>query len=120
MVGLSTIKNLWELLDDKSLTFLGFLRHFLARAFGLILVPLVIYLSFFFIHFAVLYKTGDGANYLSFEFQATLEGNEVNVEVPSDVYYGSRLVIRHINSDGGYLHSHSSYYPDGSKRSFIS
>lgn len=54
-----------------------FWRHFTARAIGFILVPFVIYLSFFYVHFAVLTKSGTGDNFMSPAFQETLAGNEM-------------------------------------------
>ena len=52
-------------------------RHFAARAIGLILVPAVIYLSFFWVHFAILTHTGTGDSFMSPAFQETLLGNEM-------------------------------------------
>jgi len=34
----------------------------------------------------------------------------------SDVAIGSTITIRHVNTQGGYLHSHAHSYPGGSKR----
>lgn len=34
----------------------------------------------------------------------------------SDVMVGSRVSIRHVHTQGGYLHSHPSAYPGGSQR----
>jgi len=54
-----------------------FWRHFTARAIGLIVVPFVIYLSFFYVHFAVLTQSGPGDSFMSPAFQETLAGNEM-------------------------------------------
>lgn len=54
-----------------------FWKHFWARAVGLILVPLLIYLSFFYMHFAVLTRSGTGDTFMSPAFQETLIGNEM-------------------------------------------
>ena len=35
-----------------------------------------------------------------------------------DVAIGSALTIRHVNTQGGYLHSHAHNYPGGSGRTF--
>lgn len=48
-------------------------------------------------------------------------------EVPScicanfaiDVAFGSEVTIRHVNTQGGYLHSHPHTYPGGSKRKLV-
>lgn len=54
-----------------------FTRHFIARTVCLIIVPAIVYLSFFWIHFAVLTKSGTGDNFMSPAFQETLSGNEL-------------------------------------------
>lgn len=37
-------------------------------------------------------------------------------ELNIDVAYGSTISIRHVNTQGGYLHSHAHSYPTGSMR----
>lgn len=49
----------------------------MARAIGLIAIPFVIYLSFFYVHFALLTQSGPGDNFMSPDFQETLAGNEM-------------------------------------------
>lgn len=75
-VGCSTLKGLWDLWGDLSVTPGAFGRHFLNRAFYLILVPIAIYLIAFGVHFAALPLPGDGDVHMSAAFQQTLVGNE--------------------------------------------
>jgi dolichyl-phosphate-mannose-protein mannosyltransferase len=49
----------------------------MARTVGLIVVPFVIYLSFFYVHFAILVQSGPGDSFMSPAFQETLAGNEM-------------------------------------------
>jgi len=56
LVGLETIRQLWEILGDLSLPFSNVIRHFVARAVCLILLPMVMYVFIFWIHLQVLYK----------------------------------------------------------------
>jgi dolichyl-phosphate-mannose-protein mannosyltransferase len=44
---------------------------------GLIAVPIVLYLAFFYVHFAVLTHSGTGDTFMSPAFQETLIGNEL-------------------------------------------
>ncbi|KAJ1679901.1 hypothetical protein EV182_001092 [Spiromyces aspiralis] len=114
-VGFWTIKDLWEKLGDLSIPARDFARHFLARALCLIAIPLVVYVFWFGIHFRTLHKSGDGNSFMSPEFQTTLSG--VNLGgTPRDIYYGSRIRIRHDATNAGYLHSHASNYETGSKQ----
>ncbi|KAI9376247.1 MIR motif-containing protein [Aspergillus egyptiacus] len=72
----------------------------------------------FAIHFKCLVNPGEGDGFMSSEFQATLNTKQMKA-MPADVVFGSRLSIRHHNTHGGYLHSHSHMYPTGSKQQQI-
>ena len=72
----------------------------------------------FAIHFVCLVNPGDGDGFMSSEFQATLNSKGMQ-DVPVDVALGSRVSIRHHNTQGGYLHSHNLMYPTGSKQQQI-
>ena len=52
-------------------------KHFLARVVGFIVVPLIFYLFFFWIHFTILTHSGTGDVFMSPAFQETLIGNEL-------------------------------------------
>lgn len=45
----------------------------MARVYGLILWPIVVYLFWFWVHFAVLSKSGSGDDFMSPAFQETLQ-----------------------------------------------
>lgn len=93
-------------------------KHLFARAFCLIVIPCTFYLMLFAIHFVCLVNPGDGDGFMSPEFQATLNSKGMQ-DVPVDVAFGSRVVLRHHNTQGGYLHSHNHMYPTGSKQQQI-
>lgn len=67
------------------------------------------------IHFLCLVNPGEGDGFMSSEFQATLNSKGMQ-DVPADVVYGSRVTLRHVNTQGGYLHSHAHMYPTGSQQ----
>ncbi|KAI5867678.1 glycosyltransferase family 39 protein [Durotheca rogersii] len=118
-VGTLTLVQLWVLLGDtKTVTMRIFAKHFLARAFCLIVIPITFYMAMFSIHFLCLSNPGDGDGFMSSEFQATLN-NKGMQDVPVDVAFGSRVTIRHVNTQGGYLHSHPLMYPTGSQQQQI-
>jgi len=118
-VGSLTLVQLWVLLgDSKTVTPRLYVKHFLARAFCLIGVPIAFYMLMFAIHFVCLVNPGEGDGFMSSEFQATLNSKAMQ-DVPVDVAFGSRVSIRHHNTQGGYLHSHNHMYPTGSKQQQI-
>ena len=71
-VGIFTIGQLWEVLGDTSKSFFHFLKHFVARAFCLILLPSLLYMTYFFIHLAILSKSGTGDGFFSSLFQVLI------------------------------------------------
>ena len=87
----------------------------MARALCLIVIPATFYMAMFAIHFVCLVNPGEGDGFMSSEFQATLN-NKGMQDVPADVVFGSRVSLRHVNTQGGYLHSHPLMYPTGSQQ----
>lgn len=118
-VGSLTLVQLWVLLGDtRTVTTRVWFKHFMARFFCLIVIPATFYLSMFAIHFLCLVNPGEGDGFMSSEFQSTLNSKSMQ-DVPADVLMGSRVSIRHVNTQGGYLHSHPLMYPTGSKQQQI-
>jgi dolichyl-phosphate-mannose-protein mannosyltransferase len=76
------------------------------------------YMSMFAIHFVCLVNPGEGDGFMSSEFQSTLNSKSMQ-DVAADVAFGSRVSLRHHNTQGGYLHSHNHMYPTGSKQQQI-
>ncbi|KAJ5162329.1 hypothetical protein N7492_007721 [Penicillium capsulatum] len=118
-VGALTALQLWVLLGDtRTVTPRVWFKHFFSRVFCLIVIPVGFYLAMFAIHFTCLVNPGDGDGFMSSEFQATLNSKAMQ-DAPADVSFGSRVSIRHHNTQGGYLHSHNHMYPTGSKQQQI-
>lgn len=51
---------------------LEFLKHVVARALALVVVPFMLYLFWFQVHFAILNRSGSGDDYMSLQFAETL------------------------------------------------
>lgn len=112
-IGSAVAIDLWDLLDVKrregALTLPEFGRHLAARAFGLILVPFLIYLFWFQVHFSILTRSGPGDDFMSPEFQETLSDNIMTANSVTIDYFDS-ITIRHKETKT-YLHSHPDKYP---------
>ena len=69
------------------------LRHTLARALLLIGIPVVLYMSFFYVHLSILYRSGPHDGQMTSAFQASLEGglSKVTHGQPIEVAYGSQV-----------------------------
>ncbi|PWZ01217.1 PMT-domain-containing protein [Testicularia cyperi] len=117
-IGMSVIAQLWEHLGDVRQPIRVVARHFCARAVCLIGLPIFVYLLTFAIHLGLLDKSGDGDAFMSSSFQHTLQGHGMP-DTFADVALGSTVSIKHLNTQGGYLHSHTATYPTGSMQQQI-
>lgn len=114
-IGLATCEQLWQILGDTKVPMKILGRHFVARSICLIIIPAFVYMFWFGVHFAALSHSGDGDGFMSSEFQHTLKGHGMP-DTYADVVLGSKVTIKHLHTQGGYLHTHPHSYPGGSKR----
>ncbi|KAF3938578.1 hypothetical protein ABW19_dt0210118 [Dactylella cylindrospora] len=109
-IGTAVAIDLWYLLDiNTGLTLQEFGYHFGARAFGLIIVPFCFYLFWFQVHFAILYRSGSGDDFMSPAFQETLADNLMTLS-STPIHYYDTITLRHKDTKV-YLHSHTARYP---------
>lgn len=73
-VGFNTVYRLWNLWGDLRVPPKLFMRHFVARAICLIVIPIIFYMAMFQVHFLILENSGEGDGFMSSEFQHTLGG----------------------------------------------
>lgn len=109
-IGIAVLIDLWDILDIRkghSLEYFG--KHLAARAVGLIIVPIIIYMSFFYVHFAVLTHSGRGDSFMSPAFQETLIGNEMLLN-SQEIRYFDTVTMKHKDTKV-FLHSHVEKYP---------
>ena len=112
-IGSAVALDLWGLFDvnrpQGTLSLPEFGKHFAARAVGLIIVPFVMYLFWFQVHFAILTRSGPGDDFMTPAFQETLSDNVMNAAAVGVNYYDA-ISIRHKETKT-YLHSHPDRYP---------
>lgn len=110
LIGIATILDLWELADyRRQLTDRLLRKHFSARVVGLVIVPLFVYLASYWVHFAILTRTGPGDVFMSPEFQTSLEGNQMH-EKSRQIYFGQTIRLKS-RLEEIFLHSHAHKYP---------
>ncbi|PFH50266.1 glycosyltransferase family 39 protein [Amanita thiersii Skay4041] len=109
-IGIAVLIDLWDILDiKKGHSMEYFWRHFMARAIGLIAIPFILYLSFFYIHFSILTTSGTGDSFMSPAFQETLAGNDMLLN-SHEIHYYDTITMKHKDSKV-FLHSHVEKYP---------
>lgn len=112
-IGLMTIVDLWFILGKLSKPISYTVKHFVARFVCLIILPILVYVGFFYIHLFILNKSGNGDGFYSSAFQSKLQGNSLhNASMPKDVSFGAIVTLKNHRTGGGYLHSHWHLYPE--------
>uniref|UniRef100_A0A673MDA2 Protein O-mannosyl-transferase 1 n=1 Tax=Sinocyclocheilus rhinocerous TaxID=307959 RepID=A0A673MDA2_9TELE len=120
LLGLAAVHT-WHVIGDRTLshvsfsyqTLLGF--TILVRFLALVVLPVIMYLGFFYIHLTLLYRSGPHDQMMSSAFQASLEGGLARITQgqPLDVAFGSQVTLRTVSSKPVpcWLHSHKANYP---------
>ena len=110
LVAFACLYDLWELSDWKrQMSDKMLLKHFFARFFALAILPIALYLSFYYIHFQMLPNSGPGDAHMSIDFQKTLLGNKMHSDV-RPAYYGQSFRIAN-RGEKIFLHSHPDRIP---------
>jgi dolichyl-phosphate-mannose-protein mannosyltransferase len=117
-VGLYTIEDLYEKWGDYKMPKVVYAFHWISRILALIVIPLVVYMFSFYLHFKYLSHSGDGDSNMPSLFQASLEGSSIG-KGPRTIAFGSKVTIKNAGFGGSLLHSHASSYPEGSKQQQI-
>ncbi|KAK9463149.1 Dolichyl-phosphate-mannose-protein mannosyltransferase-domain-containing protein [Lipomyces oligophaga] len=115
LVGFYTIYELWNMFGDINMPFFTYMKHWIARIIALIVLPTLIYMLMFKIHFLILENSGPGDAQMSSLFQANLRNSPLT-KGPIDVAIGSQVTIKNMAYGGGLLHSHVQTYPEGSEQ----
>ncbi|KAI7897594.1 family 39 glycosyltransferase [Cokeromyces recurvatus] len=118
LAGTYTIEDLWDMLGDLKMPKKTYLNHWLSRILCLILIPLLIYVASFAVHFYILSNSGPGDAVMSSLFQANLNGSTIK-DNPFEIAFGSNVTLKNYGYGGGLLHSHPHFYPEGSRQQQI-
>ncbi|XP_011933267.1 PREDICTED: protein O-mannosyl-transferase 1 isoform X3 [Cercocebus atys] len=105
----------WHLIGDQTLSNVCVFCHLLARAVALLVIPVVLYLLFFYVHLILLFRSGPHDQIMSSAFQASLEGGLARITQgqPLEVAFGSQVTLRNVFGKPVpcWLHSHQDTYP---------
>ncbi|CAH6718929.1 dolichyl-phosphate-mannose--protein mannosyltransferase 6 [[Candida] jaroonii] len=123
VIGLYTVYDLliktYQLRSKKyPIKFSSYLNHWLIRIVTLIVIPFIIYVASFKVHFSVLTNSGPGDGSISSLLQASLNGTKIKYG-PRSVGYGSLVTLRSQGLSPNLLHSHAHTYPEGSQQTQV-
>lgn len=112
-IGVPVVIDLWDLLDinrkQGPLSIPEFGKHLTARVIGFIVVPFLMYLFWFQVHFTILSRSGPGDDFMTPEFQETLSDNLMTQQAVGIDYFDN-IAMKHKETKV-YLHSHVDKYP---------
>uniref|UniRef100_A0A673MD22 Protein O-mannosyl-transferase 1 n=1 Tax=Sinocyclocheilus rhinocerous TaxID=307959 RepID=A0A673MD22_9TELE len=112
LLGLAAVHT-WHVIGDRTLSHV--MVQILVRFLALVVLPVIMYLGFFYIHLTLLYRSGPHDQMMSSAFQASLEGGLARITQgqPLDVAFGSQVTLRTVSSKPVpcWLHSHKANYP---------
>ncbi|XP_021038443.1 protein O-mannosyl-transferase 1 isoform X2 [Mus caroli] len=114
VLGIAAVHT-WNLIGDQTLSNMRVLSHLLARIVALLVVPVFLYLLFFYVHLRLLYRSGPHDQIMSSAFQASLEGGLARITQgqPLEVAFGSQVTLKSVSGKPlpCWLHSHKNTYP---------
>ncbi|XP_037535907.1 protein O-mannosyl-transferase 1 [Nematolebias whitei] len=111
LVGVASVHT-WNLIGDRALSVCV---QCVCRVVCLVLVPVLLYVFWFYIHLSLLNRSGPHDQLMSSAFQASLQGglSRITQGQPLEVAYGSQVTLRSSASQpvSCWLHSHKANYP---------
>lgn len=105
------VKECWSMLGDLRKDAKIVLRSSIFKFSSIIVIPISIYIFFYFVHINILNHVGPDYGFLSPDYQHTLQGNHLT-NLTRDVVVGSNIRIRNYYT-GKYLHSYNAMYRNG-------
>lgn len=105
----------WNLIGDRTISHLKLCVQCVGRVVCLLVVPVLLYIFWFYLHLSLLRHSGPHDQLMSPAFQASLEGglSRITQGQPLEVAYGSQVTLRSSASQPMpcWLHSHKANYP---------
>lgn len=114
LLGVASVHS-WNLIGDRAVSHLSVCVQCVCRVVCLLLVPVLLYVFWFYVHLNLLHRSGPHDQLMSSAFQASLEGglSRITQGQPLEVAYGSQVTLRNSASQPipCWLHSHKTNYP---------
>uniref|UniRef100_A0A7N6BV63 Protein O-mannosyl-transferase 1 n=1 Tax=Anabas testudineus TaxID=64144 RepID=A0A7N6BV63_ANATE len=111
LLGVASLHT-WTMIGDRTL---NVCLQCVCRVVCLLVVPVLLYVFWFYIHLSILNRSGPHDQLMSSAFQASLQGglSRITQGQPLEVAYGSQVTLRSSASQPipCWLHSHKANYP---------
>uniref|UniRef100_A0A671U1H6 Protein O-mannosyl-transferase 1 n=1 Tax=Sparus aurata TaxID=8175 RepID=A0A671U1H6_SPAAU len=116
LLGVASLHT-WNLIGDRGVSHIirQFIDYYWFQVVCLLVVPVLLYVFWFYVHLSLLHRSGPHDQLMSSAFQASLEGglSRITQGQPLEVAYGSQVTLRSSASQPVpcWLHSHKANYP---------
>ncbi|KAM4616140.1 protein O-mannosyl-transferase 1 isoform 2-T2 [Polymixia lowei] len=114
LLGVASLHT-WQLIGDRAVSHACVCVECVCRCVCLVVVPVLLYVLWFYAHLSLLHRSGPHDQLMSSAFQASLEGglSRITQGQPIEVAYGSQVTLRSSVSQPVpcWLHSHKANYP---------
>ncbi|KAI7867434.1 hypothetical protein BDF14DRAFT_688193 [Spinellus fusiger] len=114
----ATANSTWKCLVNQQKPISAAVKHMASHVLTLGVLPVAVYLSIFYLHFTMLPNSGDHDLLISPQLKYSLQGN-IFSGTQKDIFYGSKVVLRHFGTAGGYIHSFNERYKTGSTQQIV-
>ncbi|GAA6235005.1 protein O-mannosyl-transferase 1 [Lates japonicus] len=114
LLGVASLHT-WNLIGDQTVNHVSVCVQCVCRFVCLLVVPVLLYVFWFYVHLSLLNCSGPHDQLMSSAFQASLQGglSRITQGQPLEVAYGSQVTLRSSASQPipCWLHSHKANYP---------
>ncbi|XP_036000139.1 protein O-mannosyl-transferase 1 [Fundulus heteroclitus] len=114
LLGVASVHT-WNLIGDRAVSHLCVFTQCVSKVLCLLVVPVLLYVFWFYIHLSVLHRSGPHDQLMSSAFQASLQGglSRITKGQPLEVAFGSQVTLRSSAAQPVpcWLHSHKANYP---------
>lgn len=103
----------WNSIDEQGANFRLSIRKTLGYLSCIIVLPVIVYISIYYVHLSWLTKAGPSDSIMTSAFQASLENGLASITrgQPLEIVHGSQITLRHTHGRSCWLHSHEHLYP---------
>ncbi|XP_058492669.1 protein O-mannosyl-transferase 1 isoform X1 [Solea solea] len=114
LLGVASLHT-WNMIGDRTVSHLSVCVQCVCRFVCLLVVPVLLYVFWFYVHLGILNRSGPHDQFMSSAFQAGLQGglSRITQGQPLEVAFGSQVTLRSSTSQTipCWLHSHKANYP---------
>ncbi|KAI8084800.1 uncharacterized protein BX664DRAFT_375325 [Halteromyces radiatus] len=108
----------WQKIGDPATPMKQSMVYIGVQCLTLLILPMIVYVLLFQCHFQKIPGAGDHDLFLASDLRYSLKGNTFD-PVQQSVAFGSHVVLKHVGTNNGYLHSDNKIFESGSHQNQV-